>query len=124
MSRKDFGRGCGSQFLAENARRLLPALQRFNDSFHDGNPRSRRSISKRFPRLFIVTRGSPRVRLPTMANLAKRVFHPLRVLKIFYSFEERVEERNETSVYRKCYGILLHDFKRNVISLHDSRIQR
>lgn len=57
-----------------------------------------------------------------MANLAKRVFHPLRVLKIFYSFEQRERERDEKSVYRKCYGILLHDFKRNVSLFKNSTL--
>lgn len=90
---QEFGRGCGSQFLAENARQPCdsPLSKDLMIRFTDGNPRSRRSISKRFPRLFIV--GSPRVRLPTMVNLAKRVFH--RVLKIFYSFERREREREE-----------------------------
>lgn len=30
-------------------------------------------------------------------------------------------ERDEKSVYRKCYGILLHDFKRNVSLFKNQR---
>lgn len=120
-SRRTLAADVGHRFLRKRETTLPPSpssLERFNDSFHhDGNPRSRRSISKRFPRLFIVTRGSPRARLPTMASIAKRLFHPSRFKNLSFSGTE-----GETSIYRKCYGILLHDFKRSVSLFENSTL--